>query len=311
MNFINVSELNSMIENNPEKLVSDAELLYKSRILDVAEKIKQVHSEKPMVLLSGPSGSGKTTTALRIKKLLCDSGYDTCTLSMDNYFLPKDAENMPIDENGNVDLESPLRLDIELFQKHLKKISDGEYVEIPVFDFPTQTRSDIIPFKREKHQTIIIEGIHALNPLVTGDSDSFSTCVYVSVRTRIKTYDGSLIHPRKIRLMRRLCRDKLFRGRKLSEVFDMLESVSRGEDLYIMPFKNRSSFDIDTFISYEAAVYKNFLLNELKNDYSNLSDRDDYNQILKLFAELDPLDPEKVDNTSLVREFIGGSTLTY
>lgn len=230
---------------------------------------------------------------------------------MDNYFLPASAGEFPVDENGRTDLESPYRLDIPMFSEHLEKLSKGEPVEMPVFDFTTQSRSDFIPVARKSNEIIIIEGIHALNPEVTGDSDDFTTCMYVSVRTRIRTKYGLTLHPRKIRLMRRLNRDRLFRCRSLEDIFDMFESVTNGEEKYIMPYKKRATIEIDSFIPYEASVYAKMLRNDIENNREAFSAIEDGDVMLKVLTELEPLSEELVPSDSLVREFIGGSSLNY
>lgn len=310
-NFIGASDINGGLAANTAGYVKKCEDIYRQGISEAAEKIFMDHKKRPLVLVSGPSGSGKTTGAMRIGQRLREKGLAVHIISMDNYFLPNGMGEMPLDENGNVDLESPLRMDIPLFSEHLEKLFRCEPIEIPRFDFKSQSRLPGESIRREKNEIIIIEGIHALNPEVTGDTDDFTTCVYVSVRTRIKNSDGTLLHPRLVRLMRRLCRDKLFRGREAREVFAMFQSVTRGEDLYIMPHKGRAHFDIDTFIAYEPAVYRAVLMDDL-SDASGFSDySEDYNELIKTLKELEPLSGEEVPSNSLIREFIGGSSFEY
>lgn len=219
--------------------------------------------------------------------------------------------DLPLDENGNVDLESPQRLDIKLFSDHLSKIFMGESVDVPIFDFSTQLRTGSVPLRRKADEVIIIEGIHALNPEVTGDTDSFTNCLYISVRTRIVASDGDVLHPRLIRLMRRLSRDRLFRGRKLQEVFEMFDSVSAGEELYIMPHKHRAAFDIDTFMPFEAAIYSEILHSELLAIENDMADNKNYRQIVKFLGEIHPVAADILPEASLIREFVGGSSLQY
>jgi uridine kinase len=311
INYINTSNINSGTEKDPSDFIRRSEEIYMQRIREAAEKIYTERMNKPIVLLSGPSGSGKTTSALRIANLLANKGLTVHTVSMDNYFLPSDAGELPVDEDGKVDLESPYRLDIPLFSEHLKMMSRCEKVEMPVFDFATQSRSDFIPVHRKDNEIIIIEGIHALNPEVTGDAGDFSTCIYVSVRTRIRTSDGSVMHPRKIRLLRRLNRDRLFRGRSLESVFGMYGSVTAGEEKYIMPYKHRADFDIDTFIAYEASVYSKMLLGDLTASKEELCGEEGMDVMLKTLGELTPVSEELVPKDSLVREFVGGSSFSY
>lgn len=304
MKYIPVEQLNTAAKS-PEQLIDDGEKIYAEQIENAAQGIFERREKRPVVLLSGPSGSGKTTSAHRIAVLLADMGCKAHTISMDNYFLPMHENEAARDENGNIDFESPLRLDIPLFKNHLKMLFKGEEIEVPLFDFAKQERQSGLPLKRTGGDIVILEGIHALNPLVTGNSEDFTTCVYVSVRTRIS--DGEkILHPSKIRLMRRLMRDKLYRGRSISETFEFFKSVERGENLYIMPYKNRANFDIDTFIEYEPLVYRDILLPELEKASADCADYGDYSDIEYFLKLLSPVDSSIVPENSLIREFIGG-----
>ncbi len=304
--FINTSSINTRLVD-AAGFVGIAEDNYSAYVEDAALLILR-QSASPIVLLSGPSGSGKTTTAHRVAAELIRKGSKARVLSMDNYFLPVDEftnETLPRDEDGNIDLESPLRLDIPLFQEHLRTLAEGAEVAMPLFDFATQSRSGTVPLKREKGEFLIVEGIHALNPLVTGDADRFSTCVYVSVRTRIKSETGAMLHPRQIRLLRRICRDKLFRDRRPAQVFDMFDSVSRGEELNILPFKSRADIDIDTFMAHEPPVYKAMMYRELMESSDELEKFPNYDELMEFLSAIEPLSPGYIPANSLIREFIG------
>lgn len=314
VNFIGVTEINRGLSADTAGYIEKCENIYHQRLAEAAEKICLDAKERPLVLLSGPSGSGKTTSALRIGKRIRERGKKVHIISMDDYFLPSDApsiKDIPLDENGRVDLESPLRMDIPLFSEHLEKLFRCEPISLPKFNFKTQSRVFGEPLCRQKDEIIIIEGIHALNPQVTGDTDDFTNCVYVSVRTRIVSDDDTVLHPRTIRLMRRLCRDKLFRGRSAEDVFAMLPGVTRGEDLYIMPHKSRAHFDIDTFLAYEPSVYRAMLLPELEKAAETGCFGEDCGALIRTMSRLAPADMESVPDDSLVREFIGGSSFSY
>lgn len=311
VNIIGMTDINGGLNADTAGYIRKCEEIYHTKLAEAAEKIRLMAKTHPLVLLSGPSGSGKTTSALRISHMLREKGMNVHTISMDNYFLPNGEGEIPLDEEGNPDLESPLRMDIPLFSEHLEKLFRCEPVNVPCFDFKTQSRTFGETMRREKDEIIIIEGIHALNPQVTGDTDDFTTCVYVSVRTRIREGDGTLLHPRSIRLMRRICRDNLFRGRSAYDVFKMVASVNRGEDLYIMPHKHRADFDIDTFLAYEPSVYRNTLLSELEKAPELAKLSEDYEPMLKALQGLVSVSAEEVPQNSLVREFIGGSSFKY
>jgi uridine kinase len=307
MKFCRLQRINQRMEENAGGFIARAEQRYSDRIRQVAEYLAACCEEKPVVLLSGPSGSGKTTTALRIESLLDSWGHETHTLSMDNYFLPSGTGVMPLDENGNPDFENPQRLDIPLLEEHLQRIFRCEPVEVPIFDFKTQSRPGSIPLHRKPGELVILEGIHALNPAVTGRSDDSMTGIYVSVRTRITGERGQALHPAKIRLMRRLIRDKLFRGREAEETIRMFQSVSRGEQLYIMPYKYRAHIDIDTFMAYEPAVYRDLLLPGLRALDPEFLQQMGESDLPPFLEAMRPDDASLVPEDSLIREFIGGS----
>ncbi len=305
MNFISVEELNSAAKD-AQKLIFTGEKTYSERITAAAEMIYKNRTRCPVVLISGPSGSGKTSSASRVARILNDMGCVTHAISMDNYFLPMSdsMDNVILDEEGKIDYESPYRLDIDMFREHLRKLSNLEEIDIPSFDFASQKRKKGFKLKTSKGDLVILEGIHALNPLVTGSSDDYTTRVYVSVRTRME-YNGEFLHPSKIRLMRRLIRDSLYRGRSADQTFEFFKSVERGENLYVMPFKNRADCDIDTFISYEPMVYKNILLPILEKASVTYPDYNRFSDIERFLKTIAPINEKFVPGNSLLKEFIG------
>lgn len=304
MNCISIRRLNESALNAAE-MVRNSEQHYADEIAAAAEHIYERRETHPVVLVSGPSGSGKTTTANRIARLLKDMGCEAHSISMDNYFKTLTREDRELSAKGEFDYESPMRLDTELFKEHLMKISMCETIDVPTFDFAAQQSRKGMTLKINRGDIVILEGIHALNPIVTGDSESYTTCVYVSVRTRIEADNGDLLHPSKIRLMRRLIRDKLYRGRALAETFEFFRSVERGEGLYIMPFKYRADFDIDTFAPYEPLIYRDILLPELETVGSQYADYERYADIERFLRELSSLPRTVVPDNSLIKEFIG------
>lgn len=311
MKIITTDELNYRVKNDPEGLIAGAEKEYADHIYEIAETLRENVEEKPIVLLSGPSGSGKTTSAMRIEELLDQWGYNTHTLSMDSYFLPADNTPDAVDENGKIDFESPLRMDIPLLNDHLEKIANGEEIEVPRFNFIEQRREKGHTLQRKQKEIVVIEGIHALNPEITGKSYDFSTGIYVSVRTRLQNQKGELLHPSKIRVMRRLMRDVVQRGRRPEDTLDMYPGVERGENLYIMPYKHRAHFDIDTFFDYEVPLYKDRVIPAFESLKETYPDYHRFSEILSFLYELEALSGEKVPTNALIREFIGGSNFEY
>ncbi|MDE7105111.1 MAG: nucleoside kinase [Ruminococcus sp.] len=304
---IEVNRINSGIKKNPTEYVKSANELYFWYLKKIAEIIADNKENKPIILLSGPSGSGKTTTALMLAQMLGELGCPTHTLSMDNYFRSLTDEEHELSLLGKLDLESPERVDKELLNTQIEAISKFREVDIPRYNFADSKRNGIkLTLKRQPDELVIFEGIHALNPDVITVPDSRICKLYVSVRTRI-VYNDIILHPSKVRLMRRMIRDRNFRKRSVRETMNMFHSVESGENKYIMPYKYRSDYDIDTFMAYEMNVYRDSLLDELKtmNDVPELAD------VTEVLENLDSLDKKNITSDSLICEFIGNGMFKY
>lgn len=307
MQYFPVKDMNEAVRD-PEEFIRWSQEQYAAKIESAARRIMEAAEQgKPLVLLSGPSGSGKTTTAQRIEAWLDSHGHESHTLSMDNYYYRRADGVMPMDEEGQVDFESPELIDMSLLRQHLEMLAEGKPVEMPTFDFAAQKRSDkTIPVSRKPGEIIIMEGIHALNPQVLGQERDISTGIYISVRTRIIDEAGFVLHPSRIRLARRLLRDFRHRGRDYASTVGNLRSVSRGERMYINPFKHTAEIQFDTFIPYELPVYRNellFYLNQVDTKY--LEDLD-VMELAPFLREIEPLNKALVPADSLIQEFIGG-----
>ena len=310
MQEISLHEINEQIMQAPELFVIDSEAAYDHQLRELAEDICRHASERPITLISGPSGSGKTTTACRLEQILDASGFESHTLSMDNYYADGSRNRDIVDQFGRPDYESPERLDIDLLNTQLEQLARGEEVELPCFDFANQKQlKSGKKLRRNKHELIIMEGIHALNPTVTGESHDIANRIYLSVRTRIVTEEERL-HPSLIRFSRRLIRDSRTRGRSAEETMEMLSSISRGENLYIMPYKHLADYELNTFMPYELSVYKPILLDTLRTLAAQAPAETGLPLLLRMMEELEPMEDEWVPDKSLVREFIGGSVFT-
>ncbi len=304
---IEIARINQGIEKDPKEFVRAVNEDYMYKLTQIANDIAENHNEKPVILLSGPSGSGKTTTAMMIEKLLDDMGHETHTLSMDNWFCPLTEAEKALAAEGKMDLESPLRVDNQLLNQQIEAISACREIELPKYDFKTSTRTGSgRKFKRNEGEIVIFEGIHALNPAVITVPDSMISKIYVSVRTRISG-EGILLHPSRVRLMRRMIRDRNFRKRSLRETMNMFHSVEAGENKYIMPYKYRSDYDVDTFMSYELSAYRNDLLTQLEE----LSDVPEIKECINVLEQLTPIDKADITPDSLICEFIGHGQFKY
>ena len=299
-----VQKVNEALCADAVGFVREAEADYHRQLTAIADYIAAHRDTCPIVLLSGPSGSGKTTTARMLEAELDRRGLETHTLSQDNYFRTNTPEEMRLREQGLLDLESPARVDEGLLAEQLTDIIACKTVELPVFDFRTcQCRPSGTLFTRKPGEVVILEGIHVLNPAVVSLPESQTVRLYVSVRTRVEGTDGGLLHPRYVRLLRRMLRDVSQRGRSAEGTLAMFRSVEVGEQKYIMPYKHRSTFDVDTFCPYELNVYRSVLPDEV----AALKDRPDMAELLKLLTQVLPLEPTVVPPTALIREFVGGS----
>lgn len=312
MNYYGVKTINSEIHTDVLNFIDQSEERYSNMIMRSAQEILERGKSHPIILLSGPSGSGKTTTALRIEALLDGWGHETHTVSMDNYFDRPEGWEAPLDENGNIDFESPKCLDIPLLADQLEKIANCEPVEIPSFDFSSQKRTEKTRrLQRKPGELVIVEGIHSLNGDVTGRAHDYSTGIYVSVRTRVISNGGITLHPERIRLMRRLIRDNKYRGMSYEETMRRMASVNRGETLYIMPYKNRAEIQIDTFLPYELSVYKTLAEQKLDGVDPAVLHETGNDDLVAVLRELETVPIDPVPRRSLVREFIGGSDFKY
>lgn len=299
---ININDINLQIKENAQKFVKETDENYFSQVRNIARHIYDSRDRCPVILLSGPSGSGKTTTAHLLEHYLDSMGCGTHTLSMDNYFkslLPNEKKSA---KEGTLNLESPDRLDSELLNRQIEDIISCRPVELPVYDFVNSTcLSSGEVLKRKSGELVIFEGIHALNPDVITVPDSKTVRIYISVRTRV-VCENHTIHPENIRLLRRMIRDNIHRGRTFSQTCIAAENVKRGEDLYVMPYKHRSTFDIDTFIPYELGIYKSFFRTQLES----IESHGEMAEIIQLLTPALPLSEAIVPDDSLIREFIGG-----
>lgn len=310
MNEIALHDINHMVHDAPELFVIDAEAAYDKQLRDLADDICRHAKDRPITLIAGPSGSGKTTTACRLEQILDASGFESHTLSMDDYYADGSRNRDIVDQFGKPDYESPLRLDTDLLNSQLEQLARGEEVELPRFDFASQKQlKSGRTLRRKSNELIIMEGIHALNPDVTGDTHDIANHIYLSVRTRISMGENRL-HPSLIRFARRLIRDSRTRGRSPQESCEMLSSISRGENLYIMPYKHLADYELDTFMSYELSVYQPILLQTVRTLADAAAPETGIPMLKEILEQLNPLDDEWIPEQSLVREFIGGSIFT-
>lgn len=307
-----LQEINDRIRADAKGFLEECDFSFRRRVEEAANRIVNRTAESPIVLLSGPSGSGKTTTALKLEEELERRGISTHTISMDNYFRTMNPKTAPRTPEGTIDYESPLNLDMELLDETFTKLSCGEEVIIPKFEFARQMRNDARgrPLKLAKNEIAIFEGIHALNDDIAGRHPE-ATKLYISARSNV--CDGDLLRFKGtwMRLTRRAVRDFNFRGTDISTTLDMWADVRRGEKLYISPFKNKADVIIDSSLRYEVSVMKNYALPMLQAVPEENQRRAELLDLIDAFQWFEPIDPELVARDSLIREFIGGGSYKY
>lgn len=306
--IITTKTINGKIVADESGFITESENFVLSQIDNTAEKIADSLDEKPIILIAGPSGSSKTTSAMKLSSAIKKHGVNVCYISMDKYFKNFTQHERELKRQGKIDLESPDRVDIDYLNNDIDTLINGGEIDIPKYNFPTNTRTLSGDKLSRNGGFVIIEGIHALNDKLMSKNEGCASRIYVSVRTRVVDSNGDKLHPCKIRMMRRMIRDKLYRGRDIEETIKMFPNVQHGENKYIMPFKGSADFNIDTFIKYEPNVYKHILFDELEQLAPKYADVRD---IVNALDEVDAIVPDKIPSDAMIREFIGGSSLHY
>ena len=291
------------------QFVLRCEEVFHDKISAAAGAILSAQPRKPYVCLTGPSGSGKTTTAMRLKAYLENLGVKVCLLSMDNFFLP--LAERPKDLT---DWESPLCVNRQLLLGTIEKLSNGETVQVPWYDFPNNRTGGYTPMEGSREAIIIAEGIHMLNPLIFDRLRSEANGIYVAPRTRIITNDDKIVRPEQLRVVRRMIRDYKTRGHSLQDTVRKAQSVDRGEINYIQPHKHNAAIHIDTFHDYEPCILAKYLeeipqfREELTPEFISQYGLTD---LMKAVESVPPLHTPFVPLNSIVREFVGGSCFQY
>lgn len=306
-----ISSLNKIVDNNDHiKLIQVSEALHEKRYSQIADEINK-RKDVQIVLLSGPSSSGKTTSCRRLATQLSVLGYKPVQLSLDDYFL--DREFTPRDENGDYDFESIDALDIELFNSQMMRLLKGEEVSIPRFDFITGKKIyDGRIIKAEQNAIFIVEGIHALNPILTEKIDkSKKYNVFISALTQISVDEHNLISTSDNRLIRRIVRDYSYRGYSATDTLNRWQSVKEGEEKHIFPYQENADSIFNSSLLYELGVLKTYakpLLSEVPESEVCFSEA---KRLLRFLANFKTIDDKSIPPTSIMREFLGGSSFEY
>lgn len=309
-----IGDLNRrVLEGDASELIKIAEAFHELKIASIARSIAEANSERGvrMVLISGPSSSGKTTFSKRIGVQLRVRGYDPVLIALDDYFV--DRDKTPLDESGKPDFEAIEAIDLVTLNDHLKRLTAGESVEIPRYDFITGKRQwHEKPLQLTDRSILILEGIHALNPRLTQsvpDGQKFK--IYISCFTSVSMDNSSRIPTTDNRLLRRSIRDNATRGHSLMQTFSMWPSVRRGEEKHIFPYQENANVMFNSSLFYEISVLKAIAEPLLREVPDTAPEHAEACRLLKLLEHFVAIDPDEIPPTSLLREFIGGSSFKY
>ncbi len=308
-----VGKLNGkVLGGDSSELIKIAEAFHEKKLSTVADAIAaDVKLGGRMVLISGPSSSGKTTTAKRLGIHLQVLGLNPVLISLDDYFVNR--VDTPKDENGEYDFEALEAIDIAQFNDHLKRLFAGESVAIPRYDFISGTRKwHENPLTLTPESILIVEGIHALNPALTpAIGDELKYKIYVSCITSVAMDNLSRISTSDNRLLRRLTRDYTQRGKSAIDTLSGWGSVRRGEERHIFPYQEEADVIINSSLFYEISVIRAFaepILHEVPN---TVPEYDQARRLLRFLDNFAPICPTEIPPTSILREFIGGSSFKY
>jgi uridine kinase len=307
LNVSYVYNLNDMIlAGHDSEIIRIAEALHEKKIAQIADQI--VASGKRVILIAGPSSSGKTTFANRLMIQLKVNGLRPITLGTDDYFV--DREHTPIDEEGHFDFESLEAVDITCFNDHVKRLLEGETVELPNFNFLTGKREfNGRHLKIDFDQPLVIEGIHGLNEKMTSSIDKETKFkIYISALTQLNIDEHNRIPTTDSRLLRRIIRDHRTRGHSAEATIQRWPSVRRGEERYIFPFQEEADIMFNSALVYELAILKKHAEPLLEGIDASSRQIVEAKRLLKFLSYFKSIESEiEVPATSILKEFIGGS----
>ena len=309
-----VGELNRAIKaGHAPLLINVVEALHNKHFIQIADEITRRYHEggARVVLIAGPSSSGKTTSSKRLAIQLITNCIVPKVVELDNYFVNRDRT--PRDEKGDYDYESLYALDLEQFNKDVTDLLAGKEVAMPTYNFKTGQREYLgNTLKLEQGDILLMEGIHGLNPELTRNiPDDQKFRVFVSALTTLNIDDHNWIGTYDNRLLRRIIRDHKYRGCAALDTIRRWPSVRRGEDKWIMPFHENADAMFNSSLLFELAVMKNYALPILQQVPSSMPEYAEASRLIKFLNYFEPLDEKDIPSTSLLREFLGGSSFHY
>lgn len=312
LNVPNVANLNENTLNGTSgDIIKISEALHEKKIAEIANLVHDRRDKVKIVLIAGPSASGKTTFSKRLMVQLAVNGLKPTMISLDDYFV--DREKTPKDEHGEYDFEAIEAIDIEFFNQQLVQLFNGESVELPKFNFTVGQR-----FPSEKKlqlgpgSILIVEGIHGMNPnLIPHINPENTFKIFLSALTQISIDDQNHISTTDNRMIRRMIRDSKYRNYSASDTIRRWPSVRAGEDKNIFPYQENADVMFNSAMIYELAVLKKYAEPLLKSVPESQSEYSESNRLLKFLSYFKDIDDQEIPPTSVVREFLGGSSFTY
>ena len=301
-------------EGHATDLIKVSEALQEKKIARIADEIasRNLNGERvKLVLIAGPSSSGKTTFSKRLSIQLMTNGIRPYPISLDDYFVNR--EDTPTDENGNHDFESLYALDIPFFESQLKALLAGEEIELPRFNFTTGKReASGKKLRIGDNMILILEGIHALNPALTPNIPAVNKYkIYVSALTTILLDNHNYIPTTDNRLLRRIIRDYKYRNYSAEDTILRWESVRAGEDKWIFPYQENADAMFNSALLFELAVLKDYVEPILRKVPNSNPAYSEAHRLLRFLAYFVSVPANEIPPTSLLREFLGGSSFEY
>ena len=306
-----VGDFNQAIEaGHATDIINISEALQEKKLAKIAEDIAQRKGVK-LVLLAGPSSSGKTTSCKRLSIQLAVNGLKPLQISLDDYFV--DRDKTPKDENGEYDFESIYALNLDLLNDQFNALFRGEEVDLPKYDFPSgKSIKSGKKLKLEPSNVLVVEGIHALNPELTAHLPEEQIYrVYASALTTILLDNHNYIPTTDNRLLRRIIRDYKYRGVSAQETIHRWPSVRAGENKWIFPFQENADAMLNTAMLYELSVLKMQVEPLLQQVPENCEEYAEAYRLLKFLKYFKGIPYNNLPPTSLLREFLGGSSFHY
>lgn len=311
MGLRTVGDFNEMVrKGQATNLINVSEALQEKKLTEIADEIASRKDVK-LVLLAGPSSSGKTTTCKRLSIQLLANGIKPLQISLDDYFV--DREHTPKDDKGEYDYESIYALNLKLINDQFNALFRGEEIELPKYNFQTgRSEKSGKKLRMQPNNVLVVEGIHALNPELTAQiPEAQKFRVYVSALTTILLDDHNYIPTTDNRLLRRIIRDYKYRGVNAQETIHRWPSVRAGENKWIFPYQENADVMFNSAMLFELAVIKQQAEPLLEQVPENCEEYSEAYRLRKFLKYFQPIPNRDIPPTSLLREFLGGSSFKY